>query len=188
MRQSLLIKYFYASACSFTFRNDKAIELMDSIRARGTEIPFYGLDYLYGRCKLNRLDKDANIYLTTFLANYPGSDYKKDICNRLSYYYLLQNDTAKYREYRAMVGMVGADLRDRDREAILESHWTYIPDTNLLKARFLFDGGYFDRAMGAINSIPQSRLNSLPYKLEYFYRKGRILQQTRDLEPAIYNL
>ncbi len=94
LMKSLLVKYFYASACSFTYRNDKAIELMDSIRESKTEIPFYGLDYLYGRCKLNRLDKDANIYLTEFLVDYPGNDYKKDICNRLSYYYLLNDDVA----------------------------------------------------------------------------------------------
>ncbi len=42
--------------------------------------------------------------------------------------------------------------------------------------------------MEALDNIPPATLTFLPYKLEYFYRKGRVLQQTKDLEPAILSL
>ncbi len=180
-----LIKYYYANLASFAGKNDLALELLSSMENEHYQVPFYGIDYLLGRCKLNRLDPDAGILLAKFLNEAPGQDYKKDICNRLSYFYLINRDTAKYREYKARVSQVGSDLRDRDREAILESERDYTPSVTLLKARFLFDGGYYDLAETIIETIPVSELSIKPCKLEYLYRKGRIYQEKGDVQQAV---
>jgi tetratricopeptide (TPR) repeat protein len=149
------------------------------------EVPFYALDYQIGKCKLNRLDNDADVYLNQFLQSGPGKDYKKETCCRLSWHYLIHGDMQKFQKYKQMVSTVGSDLRDRDLEAIMESNLDYTPHVNLLKARLLFDGGYFDLAMQEINKLTESSLTLLPYKLEYHYRKGRIYQKTNNAGMAI---
>ena len=183
-----LIKYLYASAATFTYQNDLALRLLGEIHQEEIQVHFYSLDYITGRCKLNHLEKDADVPFKKYLDTYPGLDYKKDICNRLSYYYLLQGNTAKYEEYRAKVAQVGQDLRDRDQEAILESQSALMPHVGLLKARLLCDGGYFGEADSILESIDPSRLAEKSYQLEYHYRMGRIEQLSGNADEAIIEL
>ena len=185
---SVLITYFYANDASFSAENDLALKLLENVDRNSLEIEFYWLDYLTGRCKLNRLDKDADIFLKKYLDNFPGEDYKKDVCNRLSWFYLLQDDKAGFHKYRNMVKDVGSDLRDRDREAILESELPYEPNVQLLKARLLFDGGYYHEADSVLAIFLSSSVFTVPYALEYDYRKGRIYQKLSKYDQAISKL
>ena len=178
-----LVKYLYSNAASFVFRNDLTIKLLSEIKLDKLQVSFYAIPYSLGRCKLNHLEKDAHLYLEDFLNNYAVLDYKKATCNRLSYCYLLEGNLQKYEEYRAKVATIGQDIRDRDREAILESSDPLIPHTGLLRARLLCDGGYFTMADSVMKTINQVSLNQPAYQLEYFYRKGRIFQLTG--QPAL---
>jgi hypothetical protein len=180
-----LVKYLYSNSASFAYRNDLTIKLLSEIHPDKLQVSFYAIPYSLGRCKLNHLDKDAKVYLETFLNDYSVVDYKKAACNRLSYCYLLEGNLEKYEEYRAKVAVIGQDLRDRDREAILESSDLLIPHTGLLKARLLCDGGYFNKADSVMKSINPNSLNQPAYQLEYYYRKGRIFQLTGQPTLAI---
>jgi len=173
-----LVKYLYANSALFAYRNDLALKLLAEIHQDELQVNFYALSYNTGRSKLNHLEKDARVYLEAFLNDYTVPDYKKDACNRLSYYYLIEGNLQKYEEYKAKVATVGQDIRVRDREAILESSSTLIPHTDLLKARLLCDGGYFPQADSILISINPDLLSHSAYQLEYHYRKGRILQLT----------
>jgi len=183
-----LVKYLYSNSASFVYRNDITLEILSEIHQDDLEVSFYALPYATGRCKLNHLEKDAKIYLEAFLEDYTLDDYKKAACNRLSYAYLLEGDLAKYEEYRVMVATIGQTLRDRDQEAVLESSDPLIPHTGLLKARLLCDGGYFEDAMGIMNSIDPFKLTEKAYRLEYHYRMGRIYQLSRQPDKAIPEL
>jgi hypothetical protein len=184
----VLVNYLYASSASFAYNNDLALKRLGQIDRSRFQVPFYGIDYLTGRCMLNRLEPDANLPLENFLKYYTGEDYKKDACNRLSYYYLLQGDLKKYNEYKTMVSTVGRDLRDRDLEALEESRSQIVPHIGLLKARLLFDGGYFQKADSVMRDIPASTLSLLPYQLEFSYRKGRIDQVLGNMDQASIEL
>ncbi len=183
-----LVKYLYAMAATYTYRNDLALKLLAEIHQDRLQVEFYSLFYMTGRCKLNHLEQDANIYLEHYLENYPGLDYKKDACNRLSFYYLIQGDGKRSDEYRARVALVGQGLRDRDQEAILESTPGIVMHAGLLKARLLCDGGYFEEALGVMKSIDRAQLDEVAYRLEYHYRMGRILQLGGNPEKAIPEL
>lgn len=185
MLKNTLVKFLYASAATYTYRNDLALELLGEIHQAEFQVPFYSLDYITGRCKLNHLEPDADIYLRKYLETYPGLDYKKDICNRLSYFYLLRGNMAKFNEYRTMIESVGQDLRDRDQEAIIESRSGIVPHTGLLKARLLCDGGYFEEALKEMDKVDNSSLEQTVYWLEYYYRLGRINQLSGRTEQAI---
>jgi hypothetical protein len=178
-----LVKYLYSNSASFAYRNDLTIKLLSEIHQDQLQVNFYALPYSMGRSKLNHLEKDARFYLETFVDDYSVLDYKKAACNRLSYCYLIEGNLQKYEEYRAKVATIGQEIRDRDREALLESSSPLIPHTGLLKARLLCDGGYFHQADSVMKTINPNSLNQPAYQLEYFYRKGRIFQLTD--QPAL---
>jgi hypothetical protein len=186
--ESTLVSYFYANLASWSAENDLALEILGSIDKDRIEVPFYGMDYLTGRCKLYKLDKNADEYFITYLNNFPGKDYKKDVCNRLSWHYYVLGDRPAFLRYKEMVSRVGEDLRDRDREAILESELPYDPKLELLKARLLFDGGYYEKAEDELKKLAISDLELVPYLLEYHYRKGRIFQKTGRTDRAVQEL
>jgi tetratricopeptide (TPR) repeat protein len=180
--------YTWALSAAFCHDNDLALEKLNELQGRQTEVPFYAMMYLKGRCMLNSLDMAAEQPLMDYIEEYPGEDFKKDACHRLSLLHLIQGDTTNYDVYRSMVHVIGNNLRDRDQEAMIESHSTIIPHAGLLKARFLFDGGYYGKADSVINSIPEETLVMLPYRLEYHYRVGRIYQKLEREGPAIASL
>jgi tetratricopeptide (TPR) repeat protein len=165
-----------------------ALQILSGIHPPELQVTFYSLDYVTGRCKLNHLEPDANIYLEKYLAGYPGLDFKKDVCNRLSYYYLIQGDLKKYHSYKSKVMTIGQEIRDRDQEAALESQSGIVPQVALLKARLLCDGGYFDEALAIMKSIDPEQLTEKSHQLEYHYRLGRILQLSGKPEKAIPEL
>jgi len=183
--KNTLVKYLFASAATYNYRNDMAIKILSEIHQQEQQVNFYSLNYLTGRCKLNHVEKDADIYLKKYLETYPGLDYKKDACNRLSYHYLIQGDRRKYKEYRDMVSVVGQTLRDRDQEAMLEINSGIDPHPGLLTARLLCDGGYFDEALLIIKGIDPENLDHTAYRLEYYYRLGRIKQLTHHSAEAV---
>jgi tetratricopeptide (TPR) repeat protein len=185
MSDITLIKYLYANSASFTYRNDLAIQVLDEINEADLQVQFYSLNYLKGRCKLNHLEEDASIYLEKYLNDFPGSDYNKDVCNRLSFFYLLHGDEQKYREFREKIPSIGSDLRDRDQEALLEYKSGIEPHVGLLKARLLCDGGYFEEAGAVMKSMDPVLLAEKVFQLEYYYRLGRILQLSGHPDEAI---
>lgn len=184
----VLVNYLIASSASFAYENDLALKKLRKINRDRIQIVFGDMDYLYGRCLLNRLDPGANIPLEKYLVTYPGMDYKKDVCNRLSWHYFLQGDLKKYDEYKMMVSTTGRTLRDRDLEALEESRSVYLPHIGLLKARLLFDGGYFSEADSAMRGIPAATLSLAPYRLEFSYRSGRIAQMLGNTDQASMEL
>ncbi len=188
IQNSNLVKYVCALSATYNYENEPALNMLGQIDRQKIQVTFHSLDYLTGRCKLNHLEPDAHVSLERYLNDYPGLDFKKDVCNRLSYFYLLQNDTVRYRNYKAMVSEVGQELRDRDQEAVIESEHRLIPDIRLLKARLLCDGGYLDEALGQMDAIDIKNLGNEAYIIEYHYRMGRILQLKQHNEQAIREL
>ena len=180
-----LIGYFYANLASFSAQSDLALDVLANIDRKSLEVKFFAMDYLSGRCKLNRLDADADRYLLSYLEGFPGADYKKDACNRIAWHNLVHGNKTAYEAYLKKVAQVGSDLRDRDREAIAETNTGYTPHVNLLKARLLCDGGYYGRSWSELDQIASADLNFLPYRLEFHYRSGRLFQLQGDTEKAI---
>jgi tetratricopeptide (TPR) repeat protein len=183
-----LISYFYANHAAWAAENDLALELLSQIDRDELEVEFYGMDYLTGRCKLNRLDDDADVWLRRYLNGFPGDDYKKDVSNRLSWYYFIQGDKGAYKHYKNLVEEIGDDLRDRDREAIIEASLEYDPNIHLLKARLLFDGGYYNLSDNQLDEFDPETIDFKPYILEYHYRRGRVYQKTARYEEAVTEL
>ena len=167
-----------------TGRNDRAIDLLTDRPEGSAYFPFHYLDYLTGQAKLNRLDTDAGKYFIMFTTNFKGASYVKSAYQRLAWSALLQGDRGLYEEYMGKVVSYGDDFTDGDKLALRNAIDGDVPNICLLKARLLFDGGYYARA-DSVLALTECLLNTDKDQIEYPYRKGRISHARGDLEDAI---
>ena len=146
--------------------------------------PFYYLDYLEGLCHLNRLDTNAGNYFTRFTTNFKGKSYIKSAYQRNAWCALLQGDTARYYSEMGKVISYGADMIDGDQVALQDALSGALPNICLLKARLLYDGGYYSRADSLLHSISCPLLTEKD-NIEFPYRRGRIFHAMGRQEDAL---
>ncbi|MCK9616485.1 MAG: hypothetical protein M0R21_01460 [Lentimicrobiaceae bacterium] len=185
-KQDPLLTYCMASICLRTGNNNKAIEILKNRTLSAQYFPFHYLDYLTGNALLHSLDKDASFYYLRFLQNFRGQNYIKSAYQRLAWSFLLRDDEKTYREMLAKALCYGNSNVDEDKEAEKEARSGESPNIYLLKSRLLFDGGYYERALGILTnqktivSFTTSRLLT-----EMVYRKARICHEWGKTADAI---
>lgn len=157
--------------------NDKAIELLTNRPGGKGYYPFHFLDYLAGLAKLHRLDKDADDYFLRYLKNFKGANYIKDAYQKIAWHYFIQGNKKKYNEYIAKVTEYGNAIVDADKQAERAAENGEVPNYHLLRARLLFDGGYYPEALVEITSSTRNYLENKRDSLEYYYRIGRIYHE-----------
>jgi tetratricopeptide (TPR) repeat protein len=173
----------YANLLMKTGKNDEAIKVLSSITSA---YPFHYLDYLLGVAKLNRLDKDAHLPLLKFLASFRGKNYIKAAYQHLAWYYILQDNPANYKRYMDRIKLRGSTLVDNDKQALHDAGKLDMPEPCLLKARLLFDGGYYNRAREQLVSFTHSpSFSDSRLKLEYTYRMARVCDEEGQKVQAL---
>jgi len=166
--------------------NDKAIEMLLSRPTGDNYYPFYYLDYLTGKAKLHRLDADANTYFFKYVTNFNGTNYIKDSYQKIAWYYLMKGDKIKYQEYIRKVTKFGKEVVDADEQAQKEAERNNPPNPYLLRARMLFDGGYYENSLNElIENHSAGFLENSRDSLEYTYRIGRIYDDWGEPEKSI---
>lgn len=169
-----------------TGANDQLISCILACKRSDGQFPLVYLDYLLGLAKLNRLDQDAHLPLLKYLASFHGKNYIRSAYQRLSWYYLMHGDTDKYTLYQQRILLRGNDIVDSDKQAKRDATSGSLPNVFLLKARLLFDGGYYEKSiaeLGKFNSSPES--SDPRFKLEYTYRMGRVCDDWGRIPEAI---
>jgi len=114
-----------------------------------------------------------------------GKHYRHYAWHRLSWYYLLDGDSSQYQMARRQVLDSGEAFLDADRQSLSEARDTLPANTLLLKARLLFDGGYYQEALGQLNDSTRVDLLNRRDSVEYTYRLGRIFDRLEDTEKAL---
>ncbi len=180
-----LISFVAANFSQKNGNNDLAITMLSDRIQSDDAIPFYYLDFLIGKFKLYRLDEDADEYLLKFINNFNGQHYIREAYQKMAWYQLvIHDDLAGYKKYMSMVTSRGNDLIDEDKQAEKEAKLGKIPHPDLLKARLLFDGAYYNRAYNLL--IKKAMEFQDPYDLmEYNYRMGRITHLLKNYTDAI---
>ena len=80
----------------------------------------------------------------------------------------------------------GKNETDSDKQALQEAERQEVPHPELLRARLLFDGGYYEKASGILNETLYKTLTHRAHRLEYLYRKGRLLHELKSHAEAIH--
>ncbi|MBS1525255.1 MAG: tetratricopeptide repeat protein [Bacteroidetes bacterium] len=184
--KSLLKAYLQGYVAAKTAHNDEAISFLQKAPESAGYIEIPLISYLLGNAKLNRMDNDADEYLLKYIRDYRGVNYIKDSYLKLAYYYLLQNDAGKYNYYLNLVRTKGYVSDEKDKQALREANDAR-PDLTLLKARFFFDGGYYDKALAQLKSKKPADFKLLRDRIEYAYRLGRVYDKTDQTNEAIIN-
>jgi len=184
-QDNLLLSYLVINILIKTGQNEKALNEFDRIENRTGFFPFHYLDYLNGECLLNKLETNAaREKYKLFLENFSGKNYLKDAWRKTAWTFLLNGDTLAYFRTLKQISEVGNDDIDLDKQAEREAkNDGLLPNIDLLKVRLLFDGGYYSKADSVLDKIDFTYL-STDQKLECYYRKARIADESGSVESA----
>lgn len=182
---SLLKTYMQAYVCARNAHNDEAIAILSDRPSGNLYQAFPYLELLMGTAKLNKLDYSSAVNFKKFLALNKGVNYIKDANLHLSWIALLNGDTGAYNAYNSKVKASGYSYNEKDKQALNES--SSAPVSGLLKARLLFDGGYYAKAESVLKELNPSTYQAAKDKAEYYYRAGRIYDALDKDDLALQN-
>jgi tetratricopeptide (TPR) repeat protein len=166
--------------------NDAAIRLLSQPVGAPTAMRVPFMDFLLGKCKLSKGEDDADLYFKNYILFNKGKDYIKESYQKLAWYALLRGDESGYEENMHQILIKGASTTDQDQQALKEAQTHQKPHLVLLKARLLFDGGYYDQALALMTDELFNSITLQAYRLEFLYRKGRILQAKKSNAEALH--
>jgi hypothetical protein len=170
---SLLKSYLQAYVCARNAHNDEAIQILSDRPTGASYQAFPYLEYLMGIAKLNKLDLSAAANFDRYLQTYKGVNYIKDTYLHLGWIALFKGDDTGYSTMASKVKNNGYTYHERDKQAVNESN-AAVPNKDLLRARLLFDGGYFTKAWSILSDNKTEDFSSTKDKAEFNYRIGRI--------------
>ncbi len=177
--------FIVANVAMRSDHGDEAIEILTN-RPNGLDFhPFYYLDYMLGIAKLQRLDEDAGHYLERFVSYFKGKNFIKDAYQKLAWFHLINGDLKLYEKNISNCISEGYKVVGSDQSAYNEAKSKLKPNAILIKARLLTDGGRYDQALDLLKDKRESDFYSKRDKIEFYYRKGRILHATKKYDDAI---
>jgi tetratricopeptide (TPR) repeat protein len=174
IQRSPLLVYAAAVFHMHYGENEIALDYLKKRPAGTAYYPFHYLDYLTGLAKLNRLDEDAGIWFLRYVNGYKGGSFIKSAYQRLGWIDLLRGDKESYHAYMFRIRHAGRALIDGDKQALAEAESSRPPDVRLLRARLLFDGGYYKQAGDLLAIMTPDDFSDPKDKLEFIYRRARI--------------
>jgi tetratricopeptide (TPR) repeat protein len=182
------IQYVLASLQIAEGNNDGAIRTLSHKPAVLTTLRIPFLDFMLGECKLFRGDRDADTHFKNFLVYHKGKHYIKEAHQKLAWYALLKDDRSGYFNHMQQILIKGASTTDEDQQALHEAETHSTPHPVLLRARLYYDGGYYEQALDLLTDSFYSTLHQHGHRLEFLYRKGRVLQAKKDFAEALHYL
>ena len=181
--RSQLAVFVKANVAMRTGRNDEAIRLLSQRPHSPRYHPFPYLDLMHGICLQRRLDRQAGVYLRSFVARKPTGNFVKEAYQKLAWEELLAGRPGGYHATVQRLRGAGATVVGSDANAEREAATGVLPDVDLLRARLLFDGGYYARAEQAISRVNPGALAG-EQRIEYPYRAARIAHRRDQLALA----
>jgi hypothetical protein len=183
--KSPLYAYILAHLAQKSYQNEQALRYL-MIRPIGKQYyTSWFFEYTLGLCKLRKLDPDADLHLTKFVNHYKGSFFIKECYQKLAWFELLKNNPEGYHRYLQQARNLGTQILEEDQQAYREAVSGKVVNVDLVKARLLFDGGYFERSKRTIEALPFLQQPSSAEYVEAHYRLGRALHLLHQPGQAI---
>ncbi len=173
---------------NIAINQNKAEDALQVVNANNTKAGFMQMPILNmekGIALLYKQDKECVTYLNKFLDQTKGNFYKKDACYKICMYYASQNNMALAEKYRLRIATIGNTEADADKSAQAFYKNRDYSSPELLQARFLFDGGYYQKCQETLDKIRQKPNKTELENLEYSYRQGRLYQEIKNYTQAL---
>ena len=184
--RSLLKSYLQGYMAFKTGHTDVAISKFTDAPQTSEYMDMPVVTYWLANAKLCRMDRDADKYFLKFIGENKGDSFNKDAYLKVAYCSFLKKDLDGYNNYLNQVRTKGSAADEKDKEALKEANDTR-PDEELLRARFYFDGGYYDKALTLLKSKRFNELKIVRDRTEYYYRFGRTYDAMEDDTAALAN-
>lgn len=167
--------------------NDSIIHLLENRKQSPGQEPLNYLHYMEANARLNNLDPAADECFLKYINKHKGKSYILSSWQRLGWSKLIRGDKEGYKSCLAKISEMkkGDDFTDEDKSAMKEAASKEEPNTVLLRARLLFDGGYYQRALTEIAGKPMTQFPRLRDQLELTYRLARIFDRQEKDDKAI---
>lgn len=185
IRDYRLVRYFYGNTAYRSGHNEAAYRIFREFDPEKVEMPFPAYDYMMARILMRKLDPGAIKYLEDYLQVTGNDNYLKEINYYIALYWLINGDQKKFEHYRKITCSVGREVQERDREAMYECSLDYTPDAELVKARLLTDGGYYDEAYSILDKHKPTMNDAVARQLEYALLMGRYSDHKKMKKTAI---
>lgn len=159
-------------------KNKEALEYVQQIPQGEHYLTFPYIHFLHGKILLQQLHPDAKKYFELFLRSNTHPHHIREAYWFLAWDAILHQQSKEFQSYIQLLKTKGNNASGSDHQAWKEAHRGYPPHPILIKARLLFDGGYYDAAWNQCQLLAAqiSKKTLLPqYIVELNYRKGRIL-------------
>lgn len=184
-KNNLMNVYTCAHIGIYGKHNDEALNILAERPTGNTFASFPHLEYLTGLAKLNKLEPDADSYFKKYIAAYKGENHIKSSFQKIAWCYWLKGDTINYFHFLEKAKKNGEAVLDADKQALREAEHKQLPNTHLLRARLLFDGGYYQQAANEMNQISEAHFATAEAQTEYFYRTARIYDEWGKTDSAL---
>ncbi|HNQ12431.1 MAG TPA: tetratricopeptide repeat protein [Bacteroidia bacterium] len=176
-------------ACSFYNAHGKSASTI-SLLDRNDNLfdkeyyPMYYLQLQKASAYLYKLDKRSVDHYTYYVTHYKGNSFVKAAYQRLAWSSAIVNDTVGFYKYMAQIKNRGSTFTDEDKQSQKESINPIFPNVYLLRARLLFDGGYYLKAQKEL-SQPIQNFPTNKDQIELVYRMARIKDKQGETERAV---
>ena len=154
--------------------NDLCVKVLENRPAAEGKYPFHYLDYLQAMSYLYKLDYEkSEMLFNRFLKNFKGNNYIKSAYQKLAWIAFLQEKSDEKMIYLEKIKSEGSAFIDEDKVALKDAERNHINSPKLLRARLLYDGGYYKKAHLKLTS--ENKLSDYAGVFdEYYYRLARI--------------
>ncbi len=169
-------------------RNDAALQSLLQRSAVANSRQLVYLQYMQAEALLRKLDLSAELFYQAYIQEFKGVNYVLDAKRKIAWISLLKGDTAAYLQAMHRLQICGIQPQNEsDKQALREAAQSKMPNVMLLKARLLFDGGYYQQSEQALAEVGKKLIAlSNDDQLEYFYRMGRVKQELANSAEALY--
>jgi hypothetical protein len=180
------LRTFIEANLSLNSRNaNKALLLLNKMKNHEIFIQYPILTYELAEAKLFIGDIQNDLEYKKFINTYKGKDFIKDAYLKVAWIAYLNDQNTLASRTLDTLQIKGATNVDADKSAhrfAKQPVWTL---KALLEVRILIDGGFYDKALLKIKSIPIHSLKSEIDKIEYNFRYGRIFEELHYYDKAI---
>lgn len=175
--KNYLLLYAWSGYLMRNGDNDIAINIIKRRVKDAGYIPFWPIEFVSGVAYQNRLDDDCTAHFYSYIKGVRSGNYINASYQRLAWQSLINNDEQGYSKFIRQIDNKNLST-EQDQAALFEKNSGQKPMVQLLKARLLFDGGYYNEAKKQLLSIKISSISNKLFVLEYYYRLARILEKT----------
>lgn len=177
-----LILFFTGALAIKNSQSETALNLLKKIDPKLITYTYYQLGEVY----LHKGDYELAIQsYQNFLKDYKGQNFIKDAQYKTGISYWLKGNAKESSIYFEKAKIQGKESTEADKYAARNLSENTLPNAKLSKIRYATDGGYYEIAKNLVTDVKEEDLESPKEKIEFVYRKARLLDKTNSAAEAI---